>query len=145
MELKAYELWIWLFSVKFWLIFFFFFPLFHKKNHSTGKIEPRYPRPVRFYEHVMWCYFIFFSLSLVITSLTARSISHTALQSPSYPGPAAPTPCRGASSRPESFLYRLSQREEKKRGTLWASTLTQSYRKIMTYTLIIFWYDVIDP
>ncbi|XP_060779177.1 DISP complex protein LRCH3 isoform X2 [Neoarius graeffei] len=44
------------------------------------------------------------------------SLSSTALQSPSYPGPAAPTPCRGASSRPESFLYRLSQREEKKRG-----------------------------
>ncbi|XP_026769462.3 DISP complex protein LRCH3 isoform X4 [Pangasianodon hypophthalmus] len=44
------------------------------------------------------------------------SLSPTALQSPSYPGPAAPTSCRGAASRPESFLYRLGQREEKKRG-----------------------------
>ncbi|MCI4379538.1 hypothetical protein PGIGA_G00229440 [Pangasianodon gigas] len=44
------------------------------------------------------------------------SLSSTALQSPSYPGPAAPTSCRGAASRPESFLYRLGQREENKRG-----------------------------
>ncbi|MCJ8733648.1 hypothetical protein PDJAM_G00226040 [Pangasius djambal] len=44
------------------------------------------------------------------------SLSPTALQSPSYPGAAAPTSCRGAASRPESFLYRLGQREEKKRG-----------------------------
>ncbi|XP_027016094.2 DISP complex protein LRCH3 isoform X4 [Tachysurus fulvidraco] len=45
------------------------------------------------------------------------SLSSTALQSPSYPSPSAPTSCRGAASRPESFLYRLSQREEnKKRG-----------------------------
>ncbi|KAG7332900.1 hypothetical protein KOW79_003035 [Hemibagrus wyckioides] len=44
------------------------------------------------------------------------SLSSTALQSPSYPGPSAPTSCRGAASRPESFLYRLSHREEKKRG-----------------------------
>uniref|UniRef100_A0AAR2KTE1 Calponin-homology (CH) domain-containing protein n=1 Tax=Pygocentrus nattereri TaxID=42514 RepID=A0AAR2KTE1_PYGNA len=43
-------------------------------------------------------------------------ISHTALQSPTYPGPAAPPSCRGATQRPESFLFRLSQREEKKRG-----------------------------
>ncbi|XP_053533789.1 DISP complex protein LRCH3 isoform X1 [Ictalurus punctatus] len=43
------------------------------------------------------------------------SLASNALQSPSYPGPAAPTSCRGASSRPDSFLYRLSQREEKKR------------------------------
>ncbi|KAK3570627.1 hypothetical protein QTP86_023812 [Hemibagrus guttatus] len=44
------------------------------------------------------------------------SLSSTVLQSPSYPSPSAPTSCRGAASRPESFLYRLSQREEKKRG-----------------------------
>ncbi|GAA6070922.1 DISP complex protein LRCH3 isoform X1 [Tachysurus ichikawai] len=55
-----------------------------------GKIEPRCPQP---------------------------SLTPTALQSPSYPSPSAPTSCRGAASRPESFLYRLSQREEnKKRG-----------------------------
>ncbi|KAF7699394.1 hypothetical protein HF521_004136 [Silurus meridionalis] len=37
--------------------------------------------------------------------------------SPSYPGHAAPPPSRGSASRPESFLYRLSQREEKKRDS----------------------------
>ncbi|KPP69638.1 leucine-rich repeat and calponin-like domain-containing protein 3-like [Scleropages formosus] len=42
-------------------------------------------------------------------------LSPTALQSPSYPGPAAPTSCRGTAPRPESFLFRLSQREERKR------------------------------
>ncbi|XP_060734785.1 DISP complex protein LRCH3 [Tachysurus vachellii] len=43
------------------------------------------------------------------------SLSSTTLQSPSYPSPSAPTSCRGAASRPESFLYRLSQREENKK------------------------------
>ncbi|KAL4647040.1 leucine-rich repeat and calponin homology domain-containing protein 3 [Arapaima gigas] len=47
-------------------------------------------------------------------------LSPTALQSPSYPGPAAPPSCRGTAPRPESFLFRLSQREERKResGTM---------------------------
>ncbi|KAI5098520.1 leucine-rich repeat and calponin-like domain-containing protein 3 isoform X5, partial [Silurus meridionalis] len=45
------------------------------------------------------------------------SLSSTLLQSPSYPGHAAPPPSRGSASRPESFLYRLSQREEKKRDS----------------------------
>ncbi|XP_007244049.2 DISP complex protein LRCH3 isoform X5 [Astyanax mexicanus] len=44
------------------------------------------------------------------------SLSPTALQSPTYPSPAAPSACRGANQRPESFLFRLSQREDKKRG-----------------------------
>ncbi|XP_063061617.1 DISP complex protein LRCH3 isoform X2 [Engraulis encrasicolus] len=46
------------------------------------------------------------------------ALSPTALQSPSYPGPAALPTCRaaGPAPRPDSFLYRLSQREEKKRG-----------------------------
>ncbi|KAI4893226.1 hypothetical protein NFI96_032388 [Prochilodus magdalenae] len=44
------------------------------------------------------------------------SLSATALQSPSYPSPAAPPSCRGTTQRPDSFLFRLSQREEKKRG-----------------------------
>uniref|UniRef100_A0A4W4DSC1 Calponin-homology (CH) domain-containing protein n=1 Tax=Electrophorus electricus TaxID=8005 RepID=A0A4W4DSC1_ELEEL len=35
---------------------------------------------------------------------------------PTYPGPAAPPSSRGPAQRPESFLFRLSQREEKKRG-----------------------------
>uniref|UniRef100_A0A4W4DTR3 Calponin-homology (CH) domain-containing protein n=1 Tax=Electrophorus electricus TaxID=8005 RepID=A0A4W4DTR3_ELEEL len=41
---------------------------------------------------------------------------NTALQTPTYPGPAAPPSSRGPAQRPESFLFRLSQREEKKRG-----------------------------
>uniref|UniRef100_A0A3B1JRZ2 Leucine rich repeats and calponin homology domain containing 3 n=1 Tax=Astyanax mexicanus TaxID=7994 RepID=A0A3B1JRZ2_ASTMX len=44
------------------------------------------------------------------------SLYLTALQSPTYPSPAAPSACRGANQRPESFLFRLSQREDKKRG-----------------------------
>ncbi|XP_031429360.1 DISP complex protein LRCH3 isoform X2 [Clupea harengus] len=44
------------------------------------------------------------------------TLSPTALQSPSYPGPAALPSCRAPPPRPDSFLYRLSQREEKKRG-----------------------------
>ncbi|XP_043072808.1 DISP complex protein LRCH3 isoform X3 [Puntigrus tetrazona] len=44
------------------------------------------------------------------------SLSPTALQSPSYPSPGAPSPTRGPSQRPESYLFRLSQREEKKKG-----------------------------
>ncbi|XP_076138606.1 DISP complex protein LRCH3 isoform X1 [Alosa pseudoharengus] len=43
-------------------------------------------------------------------------LAPTALQSPSFPGPTAPPSCRGPTPRPDSFLYRLSQREEKKRG-----------------------------
>ncbi|XP_068070968.1 DISP complex protein LRCH3 isoform X5 [Danio rerio] len=42
--------------------------------------------------------------------------SPTALQSPSYPSPAALSPSRGPNQRPESYLFRLSQREEKKKG-----------------------------
>uniref|UniRef100_A0A671LUE6 Leucine-rich repeat and calponin homology domain-containing protein 3-like n=1 Tax=Sinocyclocheilus anshuiensis TaxID=1608454 RepID=A0A671LUE6_9TELE len=38
------------------------------------------------------------------------------LQSPTYPSPAAPSPSRGPNQRPESYLFRLSQREEKKKG-----------------------------
>ncbi|XP_077050061.1 DISP complex protein LRCH3 isoform X4 [Siphateles boraxobius] len=44
------------------------------------------------------------------------SLSPTALQSPTYPSPAAPSPSRGLHQRPESYLFRLSQREEKKKG-----------------------------
>ncbi|KAG1930779.1 DISP complex protein LRCH3 isoform X2 [Pimephales promelas] len=44
------------------------------------------------------------------------SLSPTALQSPTYPSPAAPSPSRGVNQRPESYLFRLSQREEKKKG-----------------------------
>ncbi|XP_067245993.1 DISP complex protein LRCH3 isoform X2 [Chanodichthys erythropterus] len=44
------------------------------------------------------------------------SLSPTALQSPTYPSPAAPSSSRGPNQRPESYLFRLSQREEKKKG-----------------------------
>lgn len=36
--------------------------------------------------------------------------------SPAHPGSGDAAACRGAGVRPESFLYRLSQREEKRRG-----------------------------
>ncbi|KAK6295582.1 hypothetical protein J4Q44_G00332950 [Coregonus suidteri] len=42
----------------------------------------------------------------------SSSLSPTALQSPSYPGPVAPPSCQ----RPDSFLFGLSQKEEKRRG-----------------------------
>ncbi|XP_067276040.1 DISP complex protein LRCH3 isoform X7 [Pseudorasbora parva] len=44
------------------------------------------------------------------------SLSPTALQSPTYPSPAALSPSRGLNQRPESYLFRLSQREDKKKG-----------------------------
>ncbi|XP_061575924.1 DISP complex protein LRCH3 isoform X2 [Cololabis saira] len=44
------------------------------------------------------------------------SLSPTANQSPSYPGGVASSPGGVASCRPESFLYRLGQREEKRRS-----------------------------
>ncbi|KAL1257191.1 hypothetical protein QQF64_012736 [Cirrhinus molitorella] len=44
------------------------------------------------------------------------SLSPTALQSPTYPSPAASSPSRSPSQRPESYLFRLSQREDKKKG-----------------------------
>ncbi|XP_064864165.1 DISP complex protein LRCH3 isoform X2 [Oncorhynchus nerka] len=44
------------------------------------------------------------------------SLSPTALQSPSYPGPIAPPSCQGPAQRPDSFLFRLSQKEEQRRG-----------------------------
>ncbi|XP_031646228.1 DISP complex protein LRCH3 isoform X1 [Oncorhynchus kisutch] len=44
------------------------------------------------------------------------SLSPTALQSPSYPGPVTPPSCCGPAQRPDSFLFRLSQKEEQRRG-----------------------------
>ncbi|XP_019723414.1 leucine-rich repeat and calponin homology domain-containing protein 3 isoform X2 [Hippocampus comes] len=41
---------------------------------------------------------------------------------PAHPGSGDAAACRGAGLRPESFLYRLSQREEKRRGDAPAST-----------------------
>ncbi|KAM9480651.1 DISP complex protein LRCH3 isoform 2-T2 [Clarias gariepinus] len=47
------------------------------------------------------------------SALLVQGEDHASLSSNAL---AVPTSCRGATSRPESFLYRLSQREEKKRG-----------------------------
>lgn len=44
------------------------------------------------------------------------TLSSTANQSPSYPSSGGVAPCRTASLRPESFLYRLGQKEEKRKG-----------------------------
>uniref|UniRef100_W5MPK8 Leucine rich repeats and calponin homology domain containing 3 n=1 Tax=Lepisosteus oculatus TaxID=7918 RepID=W5MPK8_LEPOC len=46
----------------------------------------------------------------------SSSLPPSALQSPSYPGSAAPPPFRGPALRPDSFLFRLSKREESRRG-----------------------------
>ncbi|XP_042371400.1 DISP complex protein LRCH3-like, partial [Plectropomus leopardus] len=45
------------------------------------------------------------------------ALSPTANQSPSYPSGGVAS-CRTASQRPESFLFRLGQREEKRKGEL---------------------------
>ncbi|XP_014894584.1 leucine-rich repeat and calponin homology domain-containing protein 3 isoform X4 [Poecilia latipinna] len=44
------------------------------------------------------------------------TLSPTANQSPSYPGSGGGASSRTSSLRPESFLYRLSQRDEKRKG-----------------------------
>ncbi|XP_049431612.1 DISP complex protein LRCH3 isoform X1 [Epinephelus fuscoguttatus] len=44
------------------------------------------------------------------------ALSPTANQSPSYPSSGGVSSCRTASQRPESFLFRLGQREEKRKG-----------------------------
>uniref|UniRef100_A0A8C2F440 Leucine-rich repeats and calponin homology (CH) domain containing 3 n=1 Tax=Cyprinus carpio TaxID=7962 RepID=A0A8C2F440_CYPCA len=48
----------------------------------------------------------------------------TSPQTPTYPSPAAPSPPRGPGQRPESYLFRLSQREEKKKGFDLGAALT---------------------
>lgn len=42
----------------------------------------------------------------------------SANQSPSYPGPGGVASSRTANLRPESFLFRLSQKEEKRKGEM---------------------------
>ncbi|XP_034459481.1 DISP complex protein LRCH3 isoform X8 [Hippoglossus hippoglossus] len=44
------------------------------------------------------------------------ALSPTANQSPSYPSSGGGTSCRTASLRPESFLFRLGQKEERRKG-----------------------------
>lgn len=50
-----------------------------------------------------------FSLHFFLSLLSAN-------QSPSYPSPGGGASSRPTSGRPESFLYRLGQREEKRKG-----------------------------
>ncbi|KAM7412430.1 hypothetical protein PAMA_020019 [Pampus argenteus] len=54
------------------------------------------------------------------------TLSPTANQSPSYPSSGGVASCRTASVRPESFLYRLGQKEEKKRGDAVAAATPQT-------------------
>uniref|UniRef100_A0A3Q1C8H5 Calponin-homology (CH) domain-containing protein n=1 Tax=Amphiprion ocellaris TaxID=80972 RepID=A0A3Q1C8H5_AMPOC len=54
------------------------------------------------------------------------ALSPTANQSPSYPGSGGVASCRTAGVRPESFLYRLSQKEEKRKGDAAAAAAPQS-------------------
>ncbi|XP_052008559.1 DISP complex protein LRCH3-like isoform X2 [Xyrauchen texanus] len=44
------------------------------------------------------------------------SLSPTALQSPTFPSPVALPPSRGPAQRPESYLFRLSHLQDKKKG-----------------------------
>ncbi|XP_028276040.1 leucine-rich repeat and calponin homology domain-containing protein 3-like isoform X2 [Parambassis ranga] len=53
------------------------------------------------------------------------ALSPTANQSPSYPGPVGVASCRAASVRPESFLYRLGQKEEKRKADTVAAPQSQ--------------------
>uniref|UniRef100_A0A8P4KDT8 Calponin-homology (CH) domain-containing protein n=1 Tax=Dicentrarchus labrax TaxID=13489 RepID=A0A8P4KDT8_DICLA len=48
------------------------------------------------------------------------ALSPTANQSPSYQNPGGVASCRTASLRPESFLFRLGQKEEKRKGEDWS-------------------------
>uniref|UniRef100_A0A3B4TNU5 Leucine rich repeats and calponin homology domain containing 3 n=1 Tax=Seriola dumerili TaxID=41447 RepID=A0A3B4TNU5_SERDU len=49
------------------------------------------------------------------------ALSPTANQSPSYPSSGGGSSCRTASLRPESFLFRLGQKEEKRKGQQFSS------------------------
>ncbi|XP_044057423.1 DISP complex protein LRCH3 isoform X8 [Siniperca chuatsi] len=53
------------------------------------------------------------------------ALSPTANQSPSYPSSGGVASCRTASLRPESFLFRLGQKEEKRKGDAAAAPQNQ--------------------
>ncbi|XP_022594167.1 leucine-rich repeat and calponin homology domain-containing protein 3 isoform X3 [Seriola dumerili] len=53
------------------------------------------------------------------------ALSPTANQSPSYPSSGGGSSCRTASLRPESFLFRLGQKEEKRKGDATAAPQNQ--------------------
>lgn len=89
-----------------------------------------------------------FSLSLLLFFNLFNYLPHipfwqcfaclSALQTPTYPSPAAPSPSRGLNQRPESYLFRLSQREEKKKGlfTL-CSSLLLCGKCVMSWLIMI--------
>ncbi|XP_014894583.1 leucine-rich repeat and calponin homology domain-containing protein 3 isoform X3 [Poecilia latipinna] len=54
--------------------------------------------------------------ALIMQGEDRATLSPTANQSPSYPGSGGGASSRTSSLRPESFLYRLSQRDEKRKG-----------------------------
>ncbi|XP_054884690.1 DISP complex protein LRCH3 isoform X1 [Poeciliopsis prolifica] len=54
--------------------------------------------------------------ALIMQGEDRATLSPTANQSPSYPGSGGGTSSRTSSLRPESFLYRLGQRDEKRKG-----------------------------
>ncbi|XP_047247081.1 DISP complex protein LRCH3 isoform X1 [Girardinichthys multiradiatus] len=54
--------------------------------------------------------------ALIMQGEDRSSLSPTANQSPSYPNSGGGASSRTASMRPESFLYRLGQRDEKRKG-----------------------------
>uniref|UniRef100_A0A096M752 Leucine rich repeats and calponin homology domain containing 3 n=1 Tax=Poecilia formosa TaxID=48698 RepID=A0A096M752_POEFO len=54
--------------------------------------------------------------ALIMQGEDRATLSPTANQSPSYPGSGSGASSRTSSLRPESFLYRLSQRDEKRKG-----------------------------
>lgn len=94
-------------------LFIFFFPSFGSKV----KIMPRCHPPVCCLNQTFSCCF---SITFFASHPTVIFTCPAALQSPTYPSPAASSPSRGPSQRPESYLFRLSQREDKKKGLHYA-------------------------
>uniref|UniRef100_A0A8C7DN48 DISP complex protein LRCH3 n=1 Tax=Oncorhynchus kisutch TaxID=8019 RepID=A0A8C7DN48_ONCKI len=86
----------------------------HTDDSALFMVRPRccapllfFPKPTRFYNTP---YSLYHSPTCSLPVLLA------ALQSPSYPGPVTPPSCCGPAQRPDSFLFRLSQKEEQRRG-----------------------------
>uniref|UniRef100_A0A8D0CKT3 Leucine rich repeats and calponin homology domain containing 3 n=1 Tax=Scleropages formosus TaxID=113540 RepID=A0A8D0CKT3_SCLFO len=88
----------------------------HKAAQSPTKLSPT-DSEVSVLSHWGWCRDVSAGCAEPPPPIVPPQGCPLALQSPSYPGPAAPTSCRGTAPRPESFLFRLSQREERKRET----------------------------
>ncbi|KAI3353623.1 hypothetical protein L3Q82_004877 [Scortum barcoo] len=65
------------------------------------------------------------STSCLLQGEDRAALSPTANQSPSYPSSGGVASCRTASLRPESFLFRLGQKEEKRKGDAVAAPQNQ--------------------